>query len=214
MRTVTETYNVYTYTELSEKAKEKVKQWYLDDDFRVIEFDEIYKRDLHYLFPNSELNLQFSLNGCQGDGLNIYGKLDLLDVFRAINDKTYCGDTFKDFWDCITKHEQKTMEAYMKKVCGSIVDLPCNRYYAYCVAYRVDFADNWFAELEYQGYKNIRIDTIRKVEKIVANMFTKLSKKYEEYGYQYLYEADEEEITETCAANGWEFLEDGTFYVV
>lgn len=50
------------------------------------------------------------------------------------------------------------------------------------------------------------------MEKLVADMFVMLSGQYEKYGYKYFYEADEEEITEVCEANGWEFLEDGTFY--
>ena len=53
MRTVTEIYNVYTYPELSEEAKEKVNQWYLDDPCRNDEFLEIYTEDLHNIFSNS-----------------------------------------------------------------------------------------------------------------------------------------------------------------
>lgn len=33
MEVVTREYKVYNFSELSEDAKEKVKQWYLDDDF-------------------------------------------------------------------------------------------------------------------------------------------------------------------------------------
>ena len=81
MRTVTKTYNVYKYNELSEDAKEKVKQWYLDDDFSPQEFENSCMDALNRLFPNSDLKVQFSLSACQGDGFNIYGKLDLSDVF-------------------------------------------------------------------------------------------------------------------------------------
>ena len=212
MRTVTETYNVYTYPELSEEAKEKVNQWYLDDPCRNDEFSKIYTEDLHNLFHNSDLKIQYSLGYCQGDGLNIYGELDLMDVFKAIRDKSYCGETFKDFWDAMTEHEQKAIEAYME-VCGRSVALPYNDgHYNYCVSDKTDFAEEWIEELEYQQYKNIQVDTIRKMEKLVADIFVMLAKQYEEYGYKYFYEVDEEEITETCEANGWEFLEDGTFY--
>lgn len=211
MRTITETYNVYTYPELSEKAKGKVNQWYLDDPCRNDEFAEIYTEDLHNLFPNSDLKMQYSLSYCQGDGLNIYGDLDLMDVFKAIRDKSYYGEVFKDFWDTMTEHEQKTIEAYME-ICGRSIKLPYNSHYCYCVLDKTDFVEDWIYDLEYQQYKNIQVDTIRKMEKLVADMFVMLAKQYEEYGYKYFYEADEEEITETCEANGWEFLEDGTFY--
>lgn len=214
MRTVTETYNVYTYPELSEKAKEKVNQWYLDDPLRSETFSEIYMDDLRYLFPNSELKMQFSLSYCQGDGLNIYGKLDLMDVFKVVRDKSSFGNTFADFWDNMTEHEQKTIEAYME-VCGRNIALPYNdRHYNYCVSDKTDFAEEWIEELEYQQYKNIQVDTIRKMEKLVADMFVMLAKQYEKYGYKYFYEPDEEDIMKTCESNGWEFLEDGTFYAV
>lgn len=62
MRTVTETYNVYTYPELSEEAKEKVNQWYLDDPCRNDEFLEIYTED----FPNKKLlEDAIEYKGCQ-----------------------------------------------------------------------------------------------------------------------------------------------------
>lgn len=212
MRTVTKTYNVYTYPELSEKAKEKVKEWYLNEPFRNYEFSEIYTDDLCFLFPNSDLKMQYSLNYCQGDGLNVYGEVDLTDVFNAIRDKSYCGERFKNFWDYMTEHEQKTIEKYME-VCGSSVALPYNNgHYNYCISTKTDFAEEWIEKLKYQQYKNIQVDTIRKIENLVIDMFVMLAKTYEKYGYEYLYEVDEEELTETCEANEWEFLEDRTFY--
>ena len=60
MEVVTREYKVYNFSELSEDAKEKAKQWYLDDDFRPSEFTEIYEQDLRNIFPDSELKLQYS----------------------------------------------------------------------------------------------------------------------------------------------------------
>ena len=211
MKIITREYKVYNFSELSEDAKEKVKQWYLDDDFRPCEFENIYTEDLRYLFNNSDLKLQFSLSYCQGDGLNIYGKLDLMDVFTAIRDTEHSGDLFEQYKDLFSEHEQKTIEAYME-VCGREVELPYNRHYCYCIDDRVDFADDWIESLEYCRYKNIQIDTIRKMEKLVGRMFENLSGTYEKYGYDYFYNADDEVVNEECEANGWRFLEDGTFF--
>ena len=211
MEIITREYKVYNFSELSEKAKDKVKQWYLDDDFRPYEFENIYTEDLKYLFNNSDLKLQFSLSYCQGDGLNIYGKLDLMDVFTAIRDTEHSGDLFEQYKDLFSEHEQKTIEAYME-VCGREVELPYNRHYCYCIDDRVDFADDWIESLEYCRYKNIQIDTIRKMEKLVGRMFENLSATYEKYGYDYFYNADDEVVNEECEANGWRFLEDGTFF--
>ena len=211
MEIITREYKVYNFSELSEEAKDKVKQWYLDDDFRPYDFENIYTEDLRYLFNNSDLKLQFSLSYCQGDGLNIYGKLDLMDVFTAIRDTEHSGDLFEQYKDLFSEHEQKTIEAYME-VCGREVELPYNRHYCYCIDDRVDFADDWIESLEYYRYKNIQIDTIRKMEKLVGRMFENLSGTYEKYGYDYFYNADDEVVNETCEANGWRFLEDGTFF--
>ena len=211
MEIITREYKVYNFSELSEDAKEKVKQWYLDDDFRPCEFENIYTEDLRYLFNNSDLKLQFSLSYCQGDGLNIYGKLDLMDVFTAIRDTEHSGDLFEQYKDLFSEHEQRTIEAYME-VCGREVELPYNRHYCYCIDDRVDFADDWIESLEYCRYKNIQIDTIRKMEKLVGRMFENLSATYEKYGYDYFYNADDEVVNEECEASGWRFLEDGTFF--
>ena len=211
MEIITREYKVYNFSELSEEAKDKVKQWYLDDDFRSYDFENIYTEDLRYLFNNSDLKLQFSLSYCQGDGLNIYGKLDLMDVFTAIRDTEHSGDLFEQYKDLFSEHEQKTIEAYME-VCGREVELPYNRHYCYCIDDRVDFADDWIESLEYCRYKNIQIDTIIKMEKLVGRMFENLSATYEKYGYDYFYNADDEVVNETCEANGWRFLEDGTFF--
>lgn len=211
MEVVTREYKVYNFSELSEDAKEKAKQWYLDDDFRPQKFENIYTEDLHYLFNNSDLKMQFSLSYCQGDGLNIYGKLDLMDVFAAIRDTDHSGEQFKQYKDLFSEHEQKTIEAYME-ACGREIELPYNRHYCYCIDDRVDFADEWIEILEYCRYKNIQIDTIRKMEKLIGTMFENLSATYEKYGYDYFYNADDEVVNETCEANGWRFLEDGTFF--
>ena len=210
MRTVP--INIYTYAELSDKAKEKANQWYLNDPFRNETFRDTYTEDLKNLFPNSDLKLQYSLTYCQGDGLNIYGTLDLTDIFKAIRDKAKYGTTFDHVRDVMREHEQKTIEAYMS-VCGRNIDLPYNdSRYAYCVSDKTDFASEWINELEYMQYKNIQVDTIRKMEKLVADIFVTLAGQYEKNGYEYFYEADEDEITEECEANGWEFLADGTFW--
>lgn len=76
MRAITETITtmVYNFNELSDKAKEKVKEWYLNGQ----DAEFFYEDSMAYineLFPNSELDIQFSLGYCQGDGFNIYGEI-------------------------------------------------------------------------------------------------------------------------------------------
>lgn len=209
MKTITKTYNVYTYSELSDEAKNVVNRWYLDDSERVYEFEDDCIESLKNLFPHSDLKVQFSLSYSQGDGLNIYGKFNLYDLIEII-----CGrsEHLKKYKDVLSEKEVKTILNYMED-CGGDITLPYNdTRYSYCVARRTDFSDDWCGELEYRRRKNIQVKTIRKLESLVVDMFTVLAKEYENAGYKYLYKPDEEEIEATCEANNWEFLEDGTFF--
>jgi hypothetical protein len=88
-----------------------------------------------------------------------------------------------------------------------------NTRYCYSLADRIDVVDDWEYQLEnYSYWKNINIDTLRKFERIVRGIFSCLCRGYEKMGYEYLYTVDEEEMSEVCSANNWEFLEDGTYY--
>ena len=82
--TITETF--YNFDELSREAKDYAKQEYFyyfkDSDV----FYDGLKEDLRILFPNSDLDIQFSFSCCQGDGLNIYGTVSKKDILRLIED--------------------------------------------------------------------------------------------------------------------------------
>ena len=69
----------YSYNELNERAKAKVKEWYLNDTIRCDIFHDDIMMFLHDEFPSSSLRINFSLYYCQGDGFNIEGELDLCD---------------------------------------------------------------------------------------------------------------------------------------
>lgn len=72
---------VFTFPELNGEAKEKAKEWYLNDEILSLELTNDYKNDLSYIFPRSELEVQWSLSYCQGDGVNIYGSVNIEDIF-------------------------------------------------------------------------------------------------------------------------------------
>ena len=58
----------YTFPELTGEAKEKAKEWYLNDETLSWELTNNYESDLSCIFPNSDLKVQWSLSYCQGDG--------------------------------------------------------------------------------------------------------------------------------------------------
>lgn len=79
MRTYTITKTVYNFSELSENAKRKALQDYLNtgDSFRTMIEDEEY--DIKLDFPRSTLNILCDISCCQGSGCNITGDIDFRD---------------------------------------------------------------------------------------------------------------------------------------
>ena len=190
MEIITREYKIYDFSELSEDAKEKAKQWYLDDDFRPSEFTEIYEQDLQNTFPDSELKLQYSLNYCQGDGLNIYGKLDVNNVL-SLPASGFCGNEFDNLIGYFTDKEVRTIRRYSDE-CGTEIILPMNNHYNYCCVDRINLAEDWENNLWWGDYKNINKEVLEKFEKYVITIIERLCTNYEKYGYEFLYEVEDE----------------------
>ena len=208
MRTIIKKFNVFKYSELSEKAKEKVRCWYIDDPLRSEELTEMIDEDLKNLFPNSELKVEWSLSSCQGDGVNIYGDLCFIDLVNMVQNR-WCGDDYKEFENFFSPKEIKTAKFY-SEYCGD-VKLPVNRMqYTYCYVDQIDLESDFVYEMSH--FRNLNLNLLEKMENYVKKVIRKYCKDWEDMGYKYLYEPDEEEVEETCKANEWEFLEDGSFY--
>lgn len=209
MRTATVEYKVYKFEELSDKAKEKVKAWYLEGREPYM-FTEDCEEDLHNLFGENDLKVQYSLSYCQGDGFNIYGKVSAESIIKCL-EKHNGGVQLEQFESVLTGKEKKTILHYAE-LCGEI-EIPINNRYCYCIARYIDIADNWEYDLEnYYGYRNINKEALEKFESMVHGIFEELCRSYEKWGYEYFYEISEEDLEEMCEANGYEFLEDGTVF--
>lgn len=203
MQTITRTYQVYTYDELSEKAKEKVKEWYIDDPTRT----DIFTEDIDYFlqenFSDSDLKVQYSLAYCQGDGLNIYGKLYCRDMLDKIN------------WDNFTEKQQKFIKWAITEICPYAYGvIPSNRHYCYCIAENADFTGDISEELENLRMRDIDYNALDKWEKACIAYFEELCGKFEREGYEYFYNPSEEEISDCCEANEYTFTEDGKFFAL
>lgn len=199
MEIITREYRVYEYAELSDEAKEKVREWYLDDDFRP----QIFSEDVNYWlsenFKYSDLKVQYSLNYCQGDGLNIYGKVWLSDVIGKID--------FSNF----TEKEKRFIQWAVGKF-DSKVTLPTNNHYCYCIVDSACFVENLRDELEYSGMRDINETALEKFDEACVDYFVELCENFERNGYKYFYEPDEAEIEDFCAANEYRFYESGKVF--
>ena len=199
METITREYTVYSYSELSEEAKEKVREWYIDDIERCYSLSDCWNEYLTYEFRRSDLKVQWSLNYCQGDGVNVYGKLMLSDMMNKIDFEPY---TTKEF---------RFIEWVIKEFNPEITLLQ-NDHYGYCMADRINLESDLLWEMEYNGIKNIKRDVLEKLNNDIMAYFENLCSQWETSGYEYLYEPDEEEIIEACEANEWKFTEEGKLF--
>lgn len=207
MQQLIKIYNVYSYSELSDEAKEKAKEDYLNDYCRSEALTNIYMEDLKNIFPNSDLKIQWSLNGCQGDGVNIYGNLNINDIFNLPNvtDMKWIGDE-------LTEKEIRTMKFYMSEYQEDII-LPMNRRYCYCYINHIDFSADFYSALENIGIRNINSNVLCKIEGIIRKVIKELCNRYERIGEDYLYNISDEEMEETSEANDWKYFKDGSFFI-
>jgi len=200
VRTITETITttVYNFNELSNNAKEKVKEWYLNGQ----DAEFFYEDSMAYineLFPNSKLDIQFSLGYCQGDGFNIYGEISFFDLMKNLKDK-------------FTEKEKRFLEWAFNESGINSYTMQMNNHYYYCNAFLHEFTEDVFYELDYYRMKNIKKDILDKFNTEARYYIGYICKEFENDGYDYFYEVSNEELEDWADANGYEFTEDGNIY--
>ena len=193
MRTITILKNIYTFNELSEKAKEKVRQDYLSDEFRTEIFSEDCMNRITELFPNSDLKIQFSLGGCQGDGFNIYGEISLTDLLENLKGK-------------FSSEELKTLEQNFMESGIDSYTMEMNHRYCYCNAFLHEFTEEVERELDYH------LSVFDKFDTEARFYIEKLCRDFENTGYDFFFHVSDEEIEDWADANGYEFTEDGVIF--
>ena len=196
-KTITRAYTVYEYKELNAEAKEKVREWYLKGREAYI-FTDMCVENLKSMFPNSELEVEYSLNYCQGDGFNIYGTIYLDEVLEKIADK-------------FTAKELKFFEWAFNRY-GRTFKMESNRHYCYCICSGNDFSEDILCDMEDDQMRGIPTETLEKFSKLVGEYLDGMCRDFEEEGYAYFYEVSDEDLREICEDNDWTFTEDGEFF--
>lgn len=194
MKTVTVSYNVYQYAELSEEAKETAKQWYLDGQDAGF-FQEDVQCDLRNFFPDSDLKVAFQLAYCQGDGFSIYGKIRLVEFLELVKEN-------------FSEKELKFLKWALSEY-SSVVEIESPWRSPYINYEKVGFVDEIWSDMEYEHLKNIPWNVLEKFDQACAAYMEDLCEQYEKWGYSYFYEVDDETMEDMCEANGYWFTEDG-----
>lgn len=211
MRTITETTttNVYKYNELNTKAQERVMEWYVAN-YRTPElFSEMLDEDLEMLLGKNDLDVEYSLNYSQGDGLNVYGSIPLTQILDEAERCSWLITCFDAFRNCFTEYEKALIRRYAEDY--DTVNIPRNtsNMYHYCHADHIDYAGDYMSNVG----DDADADLLNRVNAALISLFSELCASYEEWGYEFLYDVDDDTLSEVCEANGWEFTEDGELYV-
>lgn len=215
MRTATTTFDVYKFQDLSDTAKERVIYNYINSGLPDELFYEDITEDIKDMFPNSNLDIKYSLSYCQDDGLNIYGTLNFADLDRlraTEEDSTWYKKVFPLAFEEIkgyTDKEWRTLEFYLK---DKSIYLPDNYRYTYGMADYIRFADEAIEQLEYLGIRDINRKLLERFESTVRQLVHDYCLYCEEVGYDSLYNIREDEMEEICDMNGWEFDENGELW--
>lgn len=209
MKVITKTFPVYSFEELSNEVKERVKQWYLDDDIRNECFYTDIMEDLKNLFPNSNLDVCFSLGYCQGDGLNVYGTINFNDFLKI--DKNTNSKVFENY----TEKEIKRLKFYFQYF--NEYTFKKNSRYCYSCKfidkkYKQDTISEFVNELKDNYIRNIDISLINCFFNNLLEWFSDYDGNMEDAGYKYFYDIEDEEMEEICFNNDWMFLESGKLY--
>lgn len=199
MKEITRIEKVYDFNELSESAKDNAKCRYLENFREPYIFTEICEEQLREIFPKSNLNVQYSLSYCQGDGLNVYGIFALSDIISFIKNR------YQHYNEKFTKKEKRFIDFLEKQNCISIKTNENNHYCYYTdkaedVRYYIEY------EMENDYFRDIPYSTIQVISEVFDDCFGNYCKGLEEEGYNYFYEVDEEEINDMWEANeylGW-----------
>ena len=194
MQTITKYIDLYEYYELNDDAKERARQEYLETCRDAYFFSDICEENLSFMFPYSDLKVEFSLGYCQGDGFNIYGTICLDDLLDKLT------DNFN------TKDQRFLRWAFDEF--SSMYKMDSNTHYSYCICDRHDYTESVIDDLEWNGYRGIKYNTLEKFNKLSQDYLTDLCKHFEDDGYRFFYEVSDEEMEDISSGNDWMFTSD------
>lgn len=187
MKTLTTTITAYTFDELTEDVKENARRGYLDHiglDF----FREDIENDLRENFPNSNLKVALSWLCCQGDGVNVYGRASL--------------DDFIQHWDASEK-EKRTMRFYLSKGLYYYDFSRHTRYSYSCKFMDINALDGIVDDFVYSlpDLRDINTDLINRFYSDMFEFFQDLDDVIHDNLYDYIYNPDNDEISDFYSAN-------------
>jgi hypothetical protein len=186
---------VYKFDELVVDAQQNAIEEYRDkreidlDLFNDDAVEQIEKAGFY-----GDIELQYSLSYCQGDGLSF--------SCNGINESLL----LSFFAEILGEGKEKTAQAIIDNC--SFINKGNNGYHCFASKSDIDYTLESYRNI----YENIEI-VVSTVREKIENLYMNLCKDLEKQGYEDIeYQRSEEAIIETILANDWEFLSNGKMY--
>jgi len=185
----------YKFSELSEDAKNKAAQQYLEYERQTEFFSDDLVYELNEKYGLSDFKPYYSISYSQGDGLCMEGEITHSELFD--NEK------FDLVFDGISP-EQKTKLSEL--FCGTAVVFE-KRNHHYDYAKTVEIIERT-EELETEEEEAL-------VQTLISNIqvwYLDFCEQWYRQGYKFFYDYTEAEINEFCECNDYMFKQDGTMF--
>ena len=188
----TETVNIYKFSELSESAKEKARDWYRDGDLDYDWWGAVYElaTTAGKMLGISVDNIYFQGFYTQGSGACVTGSYSYNKGWKKELEKEF-GSTLLEEIVVIGKELQAVQSKAFYKLSATL-SYQRNSY----SSISVEHEDRWAEDDEEQELR----DALKSFEHWV---FSKLEQEYE-------YLTSDEVVDESIEANEYEFYEDGS----
>ena len=184
---------LYSFDELSEAAKQNAIEIYKNDDHIYLDFfNDDAKEQIENAGFKGNVNLNYSLSYCQGDGLSFS-----CDYFDKLNDL---------FIEVLGTGKQKTIDCIINNC--SFENKGNNGRYSYSSRNDISFEFD-----DYSGNKNNIHEIVSKVEIKIKDLYIDLCNDLEKQGYSNIeYQNSDEAITENLELNDYDFTVNGSIY--
>jgi hypothetical protein len=221
MKQVTKVYNVYTFEELSNEAKSKVKDkltsFIVDDRFEWLKSDLEESLKASY---DIDGYVFYSLSYSQGDGLHFNSDDLMTKPFYELMLKVVQDGEGSDIHKATVKDIIKVFYNHKSNIQVYSKHSHSNRYeYASKYDINVEVLDeDAFIDLaEIKAVKDWLKDgnpfkiAVEVLERVVSRAYLKICKEYEDIAYE-VYNVSDEDVKDLIESNGYEFNEDGSIF--
>lgn len=199
METITKQINVFAYSELSDSAKERVRQWHcetLDNQWSESAIDDA--KEIAALMGWTIERVNFSGFSSQGDGAQFVGSMRYAKKC-AVAVKQHAPQDVE--LHRIAQAWQKLQQANFYALRATVKS---SGYYCH------EYCTSFDCEDTRHNYGWIKDETEKQIA-IIARDFMRWI--YRQLEKEYDHESSAENVAELCDANEWRFLESGKFYV-